>query len=306
MKDKIFALCDELNATGIKPTLEKVRDALGGGSFSSINPILKEWKEEQIRGGSRVAIELPAEALEAINQATQLIWKIATDKNAELANSMKNEFETLLKEAVTEKEEALKEIARLEQTAAKLNSDNESQTQQISALSLQLQKLQLLLDADVQHIEELKTELKQVHNEANTLSAQVQKQELLLSAADSQNAKLSDLLEQKKTELDKANNAAAIKEQEFNAALKEANAAKDKALQETKEARKEADKQTKELNALNLQVQKHQISLDAISQQNESLNAEMKVLKIELKEANSEAAMLKGQLVVYEKMQVKK
>jgi hypothetical protein len=44
MKDKIFALCDELNATGIKPTLEKVRDALGGGSFSSINPILKEWK----------------------------------------------------------------------------------------------------------------------------------------------------------------------------------------------------------------------------------------------------------------------
>jgi chromosome segregation ATPase len=263
MKDKIFALCDELNATGIKPTLEKVRDALGGGSFSSINPILKEWKEEQIRGGSRVAIELPAEALEAINQATQLIWKIATDKNAELANSMKNEFETLLKEAVTEKEEALKEIARLEQTAAKLNSDNESQAQQISALTVQLQKLQLLLDADVQHIEELKTELKQVHNEADTLSAEVQKQALLLSDADSQNAKLGDLLEQKKTELDKANNAAAIKEQEFNATLKEANAAKDKALQEIKEARKEADKQTKELNALNLQVQKHQTRLKA-------------------------------------------
>lgn len=303
MKDKIFAVCDELNATGIKPTLEKVRDALGGGSFSSINPILKEWKEEQIRGGSRVAIELPAEALEAINQATQLIWKIATDKNAELANSMKNEFETLLKEAVTEKEEALKEIARLEQSAAKLNSDNESQAQQISALSLQLQKLQLLLDADVQHIEELKTELKQVHNEANTLSAQVQKQELLLSAADSQNAKLGDLLEQKKTELDKANHAAAIKEQELNAALKEANAVKDKALQEIKEALKEADKQIKELNALNLQVQKHQISLDAISQQNENLNAEMKVLKVELKETHSEAAMLKGQLMVYEKME---
>ena len=291
MKDKIFALCDELNATGIKPTLEKVRDALGGGSFSSINPILKEWKEQQIRGGSRVAIELPAEALEAINQATQLIWKIATDKNAELANSMKNEFETLLKEAVTEKEEALKEIARLEQTAAKLNSDNESQAQQISALSLQLQKLQLLLDADVQHIEELKTDLKQVHNEANTLSAQVQKQELLLSAADSQNAKLGDLLEQKKTELDKANNAAVIKEQELDAAQKEA-----------KDSRKEADKQTKELNALTLQVQKQQMSLDACTKQNSELKADIKAFMDELKAANSEAAMLRGQLTVYEKM----
>ena len=300
MKNKIFAICEELQKNGVKPTLEKVREALGGGSFSTINPILKEWKEQQATS-EQPTLELPPEAMQAVSQAAALIWKIASDKSTELTNSIKTEFETLLKEANAEKEEALKEIARLEQTAAKLNADNESQAQQISALNLQLQKLQLSHNADSQHIEELKTELKQVHSEANTLSAQVQKQELLLSATDSQNAKLSDLLEQKKMEFDKANGVAA----ELNAALKEANAAKDKALQESKEARKEADKQTKELNALNLQVQKQQLALDACEKQNSELKADIKAFRDELKEANNEAAMLKGQLAVYEKMQVK-
>lgn len=304
MKTKIFAACEELQKSGVKPTLERVREALGGGSFSTINPILKEWKEQQTTSEQPV-LELPPEAVQAASQAAALIWKIATDKSTELTNSLKHEFEALLKEAVTEKEEALKEVLNLEQAAANLSAEKQSQAEQIGTLTVQLQKLQLMLDADVKQIEELKTELKQVHNEANTLSAEVQKQALLLSDADSQATKLGDLLEQKKTEFDKANNAAVIKEQELNATLKEANAAKDKALQETKEARKEADKQTKELNALTLQVQKQQMSLDSCTKQNSELKADIKAFMDELKAANSEAAMLRGQLTVYEKMKAK-
>lgn len=290
MKNKIFAVCEELQKSGVKPTLERVREALGGGSFSTINPILKEWKEQQTTS-EQPALELPPEAVQAASQAAALIWKIATDKSTELTNSLKHEFEALLKEAVTEKEEALKEVLNLEQAAANLTAEKQSQAEQINALTVQLQKLQLMLDADVKQIEELKTELKQVHNEANTLSAEVQKQALLLSDADSQAAKLGDLLEQKKTELDKVNGAAALKEQELNAAQKEA-----------KDSRKEGDKQAKELNALTLQVQKQQLSLDACTKQNDELKADIKAFREELKEANSEAAMLKGQLAVYEKI----
>jgi chromosome segregation ATPase len=290
MKTKIFAACEELQKSGVKPTLERVREALGGGSFSTINPILKEWKEQQATS-EQPALELPAEAVQAASQAAALIWKIATDKSSELTNSLKHEFEALLKEAVTEKEEALKEVLNLEQAAANLSTDKQNQAEQINALTVQLQKLQLMLDADVQQIEELKTELKQVHNEANTLSAEVQKQALLLSDADSQNSKLAERLELKKTELDKANGAGA----ELNAALKEAKSAKDKAV-------KESDKQGKELNALTLQVQKQQMSLDTCTKQNSELKADIKAFREELKEANSEAAMLKGQLAVYEKM----
>jgi chromosome segregation ATPase len=302
MKNKIFAICEELQKNGVKPTLEKVREALGGGSFSTINPILKEWKEQQSTS-EQPSLELPPEAMQAVSQAAALIWKIASDKSTELTNSIKTEFETLLKEANAEKEEALKEIARLEQTAAKLSGDNESQAQQISALNLQLQKLQLSHDADSQHIEEFKTELKQVHNEANTLSAQVQKLELLLSESTDKYNKLNEKSGKERIEFDNLTNAAIIKEQELNAALKEAISAKDKTLQDAKEINEEAKKQAKELNALNLQVQKQQLALDACEKQNSELKADLKAYQEELKEAISEAAMLKGQLAVYEKME---
>lgn len=305
MKNKIFAVCEELQKGGVKPTLERVREALGGGSFSTINPILKEWKEQQTTH-EQPALELPPEAMQAVSQAAALIWKIASDKSTELTNSIKTEFETLLKEANTEKEEALKEIARLEQTAAKLSEDNENQAQQISALNMQLQKLQLSHDADSQHIEELKTELKQVHNEANTLSAQVQKLELLLSESTDKYNKLNEKSGKEQIEFDNLTNVAIIKEQELNAALKEAISTKDKALQDAKEINEETKKQAKELNALNLQVQKQQLALDACEKQNSELKADHKAYQEELKEAISEAAMLKGQLVVYEKMEERK
>ncbi len=76
MKTKIFAVCEELQKSGVKPTLERVREALGGGSFSTINPILKDWTEQQATS-EQPALELPAEAVQAASQAAALIWKIA-------------------------------------------------------------------------------------------------------------------------------------------------------------------------------------------------------------------------------------
>jgi hypothetical protein len=179
MKTKIFAICEELQKSGVKPTLEKVREALGGGSFSTINPILKEWKEQQATSEPPV-LELPAEALQAVSQAAALIWKIASDKATELTNSIKTEFETLLKEAVAEKEEALKEIARLEQTTAKLTADLEKSLKEHQSLVLQVQKQQLALDACEKQNSELKAdqkayqeELKEAISEAAMLKGQL-------------------------------------------------------------------------------------------------------------------------------------
>lgn len=179
MKNKIFAICAELQKSGVKPTLERVREALGGGSFSTINPILKEWKEQQTTN-EQPALELPPEAVQAASQAAALIWKIATDKSTELTNSLKHESEALLKEAVTEKEEALKEVLNLEQAAAKLTTDNQSQAQQISALSLQLQAMKLGVETAVekgtelkQEVKALRLELKEAYREVGMLKGQL-------------------------------------------------------------------------------------------------------------------------------------
>jgi predicted RNase H-like nuclease (RuvC/YqgF family) len=165
MKNKIFAICAELQKSGVKPTLERVREALGGGSFSTINPILKEWKEQQ-SSHDQPALELPPEAV----QAAALIWKIATDKSTELTNSLKHEFEALLKEAVTEKEEALKEVLNLELAAANLTAEKQSQAEQINALTVQVQKQQLALDASEGKAAELKEEMKTLRSDLREAS----------------------------------------------------------------------------------------------------------------------------------------
>lgn len=159
MKNKIFSVCDSMQKNGIKPTLERVREALGGGSFSTINPILKEWKEQQTLGDS-AAIELPQDALHAVSQAAAIIWKMASDKSTELTNSIKAEFEALLNDANMEKEEALKEVDRLEQFNEKLKAESEKQAKENQSLVLQVQKQQLALDALVKQNDELKADIK--------------------------------------------------------------------------------------------------------------------------------------------------
>ena len=179
MKTKVFAVCDQLKREGVKPTLERVRKALGKGSFSTIHPFFREWKEQQSTS-EQPSLELPPEAMQAVTQAAGLIWKIASDKSRELTNSIKTEFETLLKEANAEKEEALKEIARLEQTTAKLIADLEKSLKEHQSLILQVQKQQLALDACEKQNSELKAdhkayqeELKAAISEAGMLKGQL-------------------------------------------------------------------------------------------------------------------------------------
>lgn len=44
----IEAAADHLKASGQKVTLKAVRDALGGGSYSTINPVLQVWREKEL------------------------------------------------------------------------------------------------------------------------------------------------------------------------------------------------------------------------------------------------------------------
>lgn len=44
----IRAAADRLKAAGKKPTLKAVREALGGGSYATIQPVLKAWRDDQM------------------------------------------------------------------------------------------------------------------------------------------------------------------------------------------------------------------------------------------------------------------
>jgi predicted RNase H-like nuclease (RuvC/YqgF family) len=114
MKDRIIKVCNQLTEQGVKPTLEKVRSELGGGSFSSINPVLKQWKEEKEKSDTLSNIDLPYEITAIGQKATAMIWKAANDQCSEIIKAAKHKTDLLIEQLNNELNEALSEIERLE------------------------------------------------------------------------------------------------------------------------------------------------------------------------------------------------
>lgn len=113
-KTNIFAICDELDASGIKPTLARVREALGGGSFTTIQPLLKEWKDQRAAAAMTETVDTPAEVIElAKTMAVQLWAKAKAQSDTELA-AVKKELGETISELKAERDEAISEVKRLE------------------------------------------------------------------------------------------------------------------------------------------------------------------------------------------------
>ena len=67
-KEKIIAVAEKLEAQGVNPTQVTVREALGGGSFATIGPVLKEWKESKKENHALTEIQVPEVIIERLEQ----------------------------------------------------------------------------------------------------------------------------------------------------------------------------------------------------------------------------------------------
>lgn len=295
MKNKIFAICEELQKNDLKPTLERVREALGGGSYTTINPILKEWKELQA-SSEQPAPELPAEAIQAVSQAAGLIWKIATDKSSELTNSMKHEFEALLKEAVTEKDEALGEVASLEKTSAKLNAEIEKQAKEIQSLVLQVQKQQLGLDASEAKAVELKEEVKKLRSDLRDADNEAANLKGKLNASEAKTLELNDDVKTLRASLSKASNDAAAVNEKLNQAREKLAAAETN----NSELKEETKTLRTALNSASNEVERLKDKLNTTENLAAEQKAEVKNLRAELIKTSNETARLLEKLTAKE------
>ena len=165
MKKRIIAICDKMAEQGVKPTLERVRDELGSGSFSTINPILKQWKENQSTNDVATSIDLPIEIAAIGEKATAMIWKAANDQCNNTIKTLKQETNQITEQANAERDEALHEIKRLESENEKLNAKNSQQETLIDELKI---KSAFAEKADAT-IRELRAELEKSQTEKATL-----------------------------------------------------------------------------------------------------------------------------------------
>lgn len=73
-KEKFDQVANELSENGIKVTQKNVRAKLGGGSISTINPLLQDWKREQNKSGELLELELPEELISKTDLLVRNFW----------------------------------------------------------------------------------------------------------------------------------------------------------------------------------------------------------------------------------------
>lgn len=144
-RTNIFEICDELNEKGIKPTLARVREALGGGSFTSIQPLLREWKDKRHEPEAAVASSVPDDIQALVASLAAQIWSKAEGKASEELKTFKESMKAKLEESNQEKQDALEEVARLEAENNQLSATNKELEKKIADYQKTLQDARIEL-----------------------------------------------------------------------------------------------------------------------------------------------------------------
>lgn len=111
---EVWRVAEEIAQAGGVPTVQAVRDRLGGGSFSTLSPLLKQWKEEREAAKAPPAVEIPAEVAEVMREATARIWASAEAVARQRIQAAEMSASERVAAAEAEREEIAEEVRRLE------------------------------------------------------------------------------------------------------------------------------------------------------------------------------------------------
>lgn len=182
-REQILETASKLAEQGIKPTQTNVREALGGGSFTTISEVLREWRQEQDTTAQLQAVVIPNDITDRTNILIAQVW--------ETAQSLANDRLIKEREALEHKEalinaeidESNKIIETLENEQAELTAQLDTLTNENSSLNTRNNELENIVNS-------LKTQLQAEKDRADQATAQNNQ---LQAKLDDQNAKIERL-----------------------------------------------------------------------------------------------------------------
>ena len=116
-KEQILAAADQIAAAGERPTLEAVRQIVGG-SYTTISPALNEWKARQATAAAPLREPAPQAVADRLAELGADVWAVALD----LANARLAVEREALEKARAELEAAELDWLELEEKKASLAS----------------------------------------------------------------------------------------------------------------------------------------------------------------------------------------
>lgn len=203
-KDAVWSAAAALADAGQVPTIQAVRDRIGGGSFGSIAPLLKEWKEERETARQRPVVQLPAEALEVVQEAARSIFATAEQFSRDRIKAVESQASARVAAAETERDELFLEVGRLEgyipileeqyrernEAALRLEQDNarlngllDGLREALGRCDLRVSELEKNLSAQIERNTELDAAYKATSAHNRELSGQVARLDALRKPA---------------------------------------------------------------------------------------------------------------------------
>ncbi len=284
-KDQIFQVADQLTVAGESVTLAAVRKLLGGGSYTTINEALKEWKAKQHTTNTPIREPAPAAVATRIEELGADIWAVALElANARLTSerealeATRQQLETAQQEATELADQLSAELETLQaqhrQTAEALQAASttiDTLQQENATLSRQLATTEARAEETTKRADDLKAELQHAHaantgqrqrhthevqalqatltSTSETLKTQTAEAVRLQAQLDQAQAQLANLQQQQQAQQERHTNET----HRLNERLTQAQTEREQALQAAGATREEAAGMRGELEALRVQ-----------------------------------------------------
>jgi chromosome segregation ATPase len=136
-EDMVISAAEELLAEDKYPSMAAVRSKLGTGSYTTISPILRKWREGQ-ELSKVVMVEIPSDIQTALDKFGNQLWTVASSIATQQLDKIREEARSVVDAANSERNEAMEEIERLESDLSDLNMKNLEQKQSVDDLVVRL------------------------------------------------------------------------------------------------------------------------------------------------------------------------
>ena len=179
-KQAIFETADRLVEAGKNPTLANVREAMGGGSFTTISQAMTEWKTKQAAETQTLKEAAPDAITSRVGELSAEIWAVAQEMaNARLSNEREAleqnrlGIEASQKEAIDLADQLSSDLETLQSAYNKMVGDVKSANELLEArmqtnlgIQKQLDAAEIRIEESNARMEDLRGELKQAHETA--------------------------------------------------------------------------------------------------------------------------------------------
>lgn len=141
-EERIIEAAEKLEAQGVNPTQVSVREAMGGGSFATIGPALKRWKESKKEDDKLAEVHVPEAITERLEQLQGAVWRAAVDEADRRLMAEREALHQAQEAAAAEVREHLDSIAALETEAVDYQRKIEALEDQAETLGTTAQSLE--------------------------------------------------------------------------------------------------------------------------------------------------------------------